>query len=241
MKEKLYTIPLSEAFEKESECPFCALFDELEKRAIEYTMGPSYMEPDVRIKTNELGFCREHYNKMYAMKNRLGLALMLTSHMDTVISEYESHYREMFSGEKKGIFSKKKNITDNFIGKLENSCFICDKISADMDKFFDTFIFMWRKENEFKNKVLNSKGFCLQHFDKIVGLAHEKMSPGEFKEFFEILIEKQKSDLTRVKDELDWFIQKFDYRFKDEPWKNSRDALKRSVIKVASENPEKEE
>lgn len=241
MKEKLYTIPLSEAFEENSECPFCSLYNQLEKRAIEYTLGPSYMEPDVRIKTNKLGFCKEHYLKMYNIKNRLGLSLMVSSHIDDIINEYESFYKTEYFSEKKGIFSKKKLCSDNMMHNLLNSCFICDKISTDMDKFFDTFIFMWRKENEFRDKVLSSNAFCLQHFDKIINLAYKKMSANEFEEFFEILFEKQKSNFIRVKEELDWFIQKFDYRFKDEPWKNSKDALKRAIIKVASKNPENDE
>ena len=240
MKEKLYTIPLNEAFDKKSECPFCALYEELEKRALEYTMGPSYMEPDVRIKTNEKGFCKEHYDRMYKMKNRLGLALMISSHIDEIMKNYESFYNNKIFQEKKGFFSSKKVSNDGHIKNLENSCFVCEKISSDMDKFFDTFIFMWRKDSGFKDKVLNSNAFCLKHFDSIVNLAYQKMSAGEFESFYKILFEKQKTDLVRVKDDLDWFIQKFDYRFKDEPWKNSKDALMRSIIKVASKNPEKD-
>ena len=241
MKEKLYTIPINEAFEKNSECPFCSLFEELEKRALEYTLGPSYMEPDIRLITNKLGFCREHYTKMYNMNNRLGLSLMTTSHFDSIISIYENFYKENFLERKKGLFEKKKAATENPIKQLEKSCFICEKISADMDKFFDTFIFMWRKEKEFKNRVLSSNGFCLKHFDTIICLAHKKMPSGEFEEFFNLLLKKQTENLHRVKEDLDWFIQKFDCRFKNEPWKNSKDALKRSIIKIASVNPEKGE
>ena len=238
MKEKLYTIPLNEALEQNSECVFCSLFKELEYKALDYTMGPSYMEPDVRIKTNKLGFCKDHYNKMYKMKNRLGLSLMVSSHFDEIMSKYDSYYKDKYFSEKRSLFGKKKICFDELLDNIENSCFICDKITADMDKFFDTFILMWRKDNEFKNKVLNSKGFCFTHFDKIVSLAHKKMSASDFENFYNIILTKQKLELMRVKDELDWFIQKFDYRFKDEPWKNSKDALKRSIIKVASESPE---
>jgi hypothetical protein len=40
--------------------------------------------------------------------------------------------------------------------------------------------------------------------------------------------------MKRVKEDLDWFIDKFDYRYKDEPWKNSKDALPRMLQKVNS-------
>ena len=40
------------------------------------------------------------------------------------------------------------------------------------------------------------------------------------------------SNWKRNEEDLRWFTQKFDYRFKDEPWKNSKDALPRVVGKI---------
>ena len=45
------------------------------------------MEPDVRIKTNEQGFCKTHYDMMFTRKNRLGMALMLESHLAEIKKE----------------------------------------------------------------------------------------------------------------------------------------------------------
>ena len=52
MKEKIYTIPVNDAFDKDCECPLCAMYQELENNAVEYTMGPSYMEDDIRAEMN---------------------------------------------------------------------------------------------------------------------------------------------------------------------------------------------
>lgn len=238
MKEKLYTIPLSEAFEKETECPFCALYDALENNAISYTLGPSYMEPESRIMTNKLGFCKKHYEKMYGEKNRLGLALMMSSHFDELILKYDECY-DYLKSEKKGLFNKKTGKI-NHIEEIDKSCFICDKINSEMDNFYDTFVYLWKKEPGFRDVVMNSKGFCLNHFDCIVKVAKKKMPEKIFDEFLSIVFEKQKKELRRVKEELDWFIKKFDYRFKDEPWYNSKTAPKRMITKVASLNVEQE-
>jgi hypothetical protein len=35
--------------------------------------------------------------------------------------------------------------------------------------------------------------------------------------------------MRELEGDLDWFTQKFDFRFKDEPWKNSKDALPRAI------------
>ena len=83
--EKIYTIPVNDAFNVQDGCPFCRMYKTLEDNELDIILGASMMEPDIRIETNKLGFCREHYEKMFGMKNRLSLALMLESHLDELI------------------------------------------------------------------------------------------------------------------------------------------------------------
>lgn len=237
LKEKLYTIPLSEAFEKKSECPFCSLFEDLEDKALEYTLGPSYMEPDSRILTNEKGFCEKHYKKMYEAGNRLGLALMTSSHFDEILKQYDSVCKREFC-EKKGIFGKTAKNNNSPIDNLEKSCFVCEKIETEAERFFDTFVYLWKTDAGFKEKVKNSKGFCIIHFERLLKTASKKLSKAEFENMRDELFRLQKSNLLRVKEELLWFIKKFDYRFKDEPWNNSKDSLRRTLIKLAGFDPE---
>ena len=82
MKEKLYTIPLMDAFKAEDECPFCFVERQLEQHAMDFVLGAgaSYMEDDVRAETDKMGFCRTHYKKMYDYGNRLGAGLILKTH-----------------------------------------------------------------------------------------------------------------------------------------------------------------
>jgi len=72
MKERIYTIPINEAFDQDSECPLCICERKLENDALEYTLGPAMMEPDSRIETNRTGFCNLHFTKLYNLQqNRL--------------------------------------------------------------------------------------------------------------------------------------------------------------------------
>ena len=89
MKEELYTIPVNDAFQTECECPVCAMKHVLEKNAVEYTMGPSYMEDDIRMETDRLGFCQRHMQMISEQNNKLGLALVVKTHMDKVIKDVE--------------------------------------------------------------------------------------------------------------------------------------------------------
>ena len=49
MKEQLYTIPVNEAFALDCECPVCAMHHKLKEDALDFTLGPSYMEDDIRM------------------------------------------------------------------------------------------------------------------------------------------------------------------------------------------------
>ena len=79
MKESIHTIPLTDAFKAEDECPFCYLEREAEQHAISFALGSgaSYMEDDVRAETDAMGFCRHHYKMMYDYGNRLGKCIDL--------------------------------------------------------------------------------------------------------------------------------------------------------------------
>ena len=65
MKEKLYAIPVNDAFNTPCECPVCAMYDKLETDAVDFTMDSSYMVDDVRMETDEKGFCSRHLKMVY--------------------------------------------------------------------------------------------------------------------------------------------------------------------------------
>lgn len=130
MKEQLYTIPVNDAFAVDCECPVCSMYDSLEKDAIEFTMGPSYMEDDIRMETNKIGFCTHHVKQLYKHQNRLGLALILHTHMQRTNRDLE----DLLSSDKpvkKGLFAKKTEnaspVTE-YIENLNHSCYICNRI-----------------------------------------------------------------------------------------------------------------
>ena len=80
--EKIYMIPVNDAYSGTSECPFCALYNKAENDYLEYYLGPSLMEPDTRKITNKTGFCPEHMGKLNkSVTNRLGLGLVMHTHL----------------------------------------------------------------------------------------------------------------------------------------------------------------
>lgn len=237
MKEKIYTIPINEAFDKDSECPFCQLNQKLEKDILDYIMGPSYMEEDIRAETDKAGFCKDHLNQMFFSGNRLGLALMLDTHLKKINKDMNSLLDSelKLAGEKKGLFKKSEDNSPfcDFQETLKNSCYACKRLNVRMDSYFETFFYLFKTEEDFRQKVAKSKGFCLDHFGRIVKEGKVKLNTKTYQEMLQMLIPIQKENFKRIEEELDWFIQKFDYRFQNEPWKNSKDSVERSILKIS--------
>ncbi|MCH5272510.1 MAG: hypothetical protein J1E35_02440 [Lachnospiraceae bacterium] len=233
MKEQLYTIPVNEAFEKDCECPVCAMRQSLEKASVEYTLGPSYMEDDIRMVTDRIGFCGKHIKELYRQQNRLGLALIMKTHMDNTIKEVEKFSKAPAAGG--GLFKKKEEAPlVEYIKRLERSCFVCERVESVFERYIATVFYLYEKESEFRERFAQSKGFCNKHYALLYAEAPRNLSGAKREEFIEALNQVYLENIKRVRDDLDWFIDKFDYRYAEEPWKNSKDALPRAILKMNS-------
>ena len=240
MKEQLYTIPVNDAFAVDCECPVCSMYDSLEKDAIEFTMGPSYMEDDIRMETNKIGFCTHHVKQLYKHQNRLGLALILHTHMQRTNRDLE----DLLSSDKpvkKGLFAKKTEnaspVTE-YIENLNQSCYICNRIDRIFARYLATIYHCYEHDEEFRRKFAASKGFCTKHFGMLYEGAPSSLSGKRLPEFIKTLNEVYLTNMKRVTDDLEWFTDKFDYRNEDKPWKNSKGALPRSMNKTNSVLPQ---
>ena len=221
--EQIYTIPVNEAFEAARDdhslgCPFCSLAEKLEANEIDLILGASMMEPDVRIKTNEQGFCRHHYDMMFGYKNRLGLALMLESHLD--------EQRKKFSG---GMFSKAGDSEIKAIAKLDSDCYVCTRIEYHFSKMLETAALLWDKDEAFHKKLATQPYFCLPHYKRFLEAAQQRLSKKRFAEFYRQASEVENKYFDELREDVSWFCKKFDYRYSDEPWKNSKDSVERAI------------
>jgi hypothetical protein len=252
MKEKIYTIPVTEVFKEESECPMCLLEKKLETQYIEYILGPSLMEPDCRAETNEKGFCRHHIELLYnKQENRLGLGLML----DTHLAQQNAKLLNIFENGKAALkrdsevsalkvlsnrVTSRQTETDktidefiSFLSSLEDKCVVCSKLEYTMDRYTDVILYLWVKEAEFRELFNHKKGFCLKHLKLLLAGTKKYLDSKERAEFVQNLMDLQLPNMERIQKEVNWFTKKFDYRNNDAPWGDSRDALPRTIQKIA--------
>ena len=222
MEEKIYTIPVTQAFEKKDGCPFCRLRRELEDTERDLIMGASMMEPDIRIKTNELGFCRRHYDKMLEMNNRLSLALMLESHLGELSDKVAICKRSVF-----GKDNSQKAASE--MKKLNSSCYICERVDEKYFKMVLTAVLLWEKERSFRDLLSAQPYFCLPHASLFIEKAKIRLDKKTYPLFIEALDKVQSAYMQSLKEDVSWFCKKFDYRYDSEPWGNAKDSVERAV------------
>lgn len=221
--EQIYTIPVNEAFEASMEdkacgCPLCAIYRKLEEDELDLILGASMMEPDVRIKTNEEGFCRLHYDQMFVRKNRLGMALTL-----------ESHLKELSDDIKNGVFGAPGTKQMKRIGELESGCYVCRRIQFNFEHMVETVVYLWDADPDFVPKLKAQPYFCLPHYRHLLQYGQKRLNKKKLSAFVddcESIVMKYISELT---EDVSWFCKKFDYRYDEEPWYNSKDSVERAI------------
>ena len=229
MKEKIYTIPINEAVDAGRECPFCIIAKKLEDETVDYTLGAAMMEPDYRVLCNEKGFCRHHYAMLFKKPNKLSLALILDTHME----EYRKRLVDAEKGiQKKGRGIFRKNDTAVPFAELSaESCVICEKIGATMERYAEVFFYMWKNDADFSKRIDESRGFCMEHFYFLAERAGKYLkNPSEF---ISAAYERQKKELDRMQENIHRFTLKFDYRNKDMEWGEAKDAPQKVIEKMS--------
>ena len=219
-----FTIPVNEAFEASATdascgCPFCALCRKLEENELDLILGASMMEPDIRIKTNKSGFCRTHYDMMFVRKNRLGMALTLESHL----AELRDEIRDGGFGGGQGNKPIKR------IGELEDTCYVCDRIKNNFEHMIDTAVYLWETDPDFPKKLEGQPYFCLPHYKKFLQYGQNRLPKKKVQEFAKQVEAIEERYLDELKEDVSWFCKKFDYRYDEEPWYNSKDSVERSI------------
>ncbi len=133
MKYTLDTLPVLDAYRENSECPLCRLRIACEDQYVDSMLGAAYMEPDCRVKTNEVGFCPRHFQLMFERRNRLGLALMTHTHLQQVERDLKTILES--GGGSKGLLASLRGgkSEDSHAAKIRerlSGCVICEQLDG---------------------------------------------------------------------------------------------------------------
>jgi hypothetical protein len=187
--EAIYTIPINEAFEHsdaKSKCPFCSLDEKLEANTLEYVLGPAMMEPDVRQTLNKSGLCAEHWSKLFAMKNKLALSLILETRSLALLQNIEL--------------------------LTEKDCFICKRIRTERGRYLSNAVHMWEKNSDFQREIENNRSMCTSHIADLLKTAKLKLRKKDFRNFKTVIAKVLEERLKVQAKNARTFADSFDYR-----------------------------
>lgn len=221
MRESIRTIPVTDIFEPKCGCPICRLRDTLEQRTVEYIMGAAMMEPDVRMETNKLGFCKTHFEQMRACKNRLSLALMLQSHLQDMQKHIFTR-KKMFEG---------KTAKQKKVSAVNNECFVCSKVDWGMSRILVTLFEMYVQQRDFRDLFAQQEMLCLPHYDLLVSMCTENMDKKYQKQFIDACGELTSKYLDTLEADVSHYCKMYDYRNTgaNADWGNSKDSIERAI------------
>ncbi len=227
--EQIYTIPVNEAFDKVVEepacgCPMCVLYRKLQEDELDIILGASMMEPDIRIKTNEQGFCLDHYRKMLVRKRMLGMGLMMQSHLEEVKKRLTP-----------ASLLNKRTAAIGALGELEGSCYVCSRVKKNLSMMEATVIYLWETDTAFREKLSRVTYFCLPHYRALIDLAAKKMHKKIYPDFYDAIHGIEENYINTLAEDVGWFCKKFDYLYDAEPWYNSKDSVPRAIKFLSGE------
>ena len=216
MAEQLYTIPINEAFDEKQGCPLCRLRQKLENQSLSYIMGAAMMEPDIRIVTNQLGFCREHFHKMLGMGNRLSLALMLDSHLQYVAQQLPEAEEK-----KPGRLGKLKKYdgespAPHMLGQAK-SCYVCRRAAEFEQKYISNVVYIWKKDPAFQEKLRAQPYFCLEHAALLLAQGQKDLSETGYLTFSRDILELCRNKMKDLSAHVTEFCRSFDHENAGKP------------------------
>ena len=199
------------------------MYEKLDNKEVDTALGPAMMEPSTRQETNEKGFCYRHFNMMLERPNKLSLSLILESHLDNIRAK-------MKGNPIKNLVIPKHKSQIKTAQALDESCYICEKVNFHINRMIETTVYLHGYDASFRQKTKKQKFFCLPHYKMMLEYAKSKLDKKQFQEFYEDVSQIQDKYFDKIIKDVSWFAKKFDYRYDNEPWYDSRDAVERAIM-----------
>ena len=177
----------------------------VEEHISEYIMGAAMMEPDVRMETNELGFCFTHYEMLLQQNNRLSLGLMLNTYLETARTNIFEKKAILFKNSAKQKKAKKAN-------EMEQTCFVCSKVDWGVNHMLETVFTMYVKDENFRKLFKAQEYICIPHYNMLMEKASEKLQKGDLDDFANALDALVTEYMKKLNSDVNDFCNSFDYR-----------------------------
>ncbi len=226
MKDHLETAPVIDAVKQDS-CPFCRLRDMIEQQTVERYLGGAVMEPDIRIRTNATGFCRNHHRLLMAQKDYHGYALMMQTRLKTVAAQLAPAVKGLAGASLFG--AKNAAALQRQAADATRECLVCRNMEDTVSRYMDIFMKLYREDERFRADFGNGPGVCLYDLPLLLQKAQTHLTPSQRKTFFETLSRQLSGTLNTAQEDLDALCSSFHYGSEHKNNPRIHEALERAV------------
>ena len=189
-----------EHFDNGSVCPLCRIRSIINERLTEQYLGEGVMEDSTRKEVNELGFCEAHFDKLYSMPSKLGLALQISTRL-------KKKTDKLIYKPANGKAAKKQ--AEKLL-EANKTCVICKYLDDTMMRYYKTISHVYRDDPNFKARIEGGNGFCLEHYAKLIENSSE--AGGKQGEYLDVLYSAMRKRLNKLESSIDEFCDHHDYR-----------------------------
>ncbi|MBQ4099770.1 MAG: hypothetical protein IJC87_06605 [Clostridia bacterium] len=214
MNYHIGTMLIDENFTESCDCPLCRIKATVDGRLTESYLGEGVMEDNTRAEVNKLGFCDHHYSLLFSSRSKLGLALQISTRLNTVLKEIKQPKN-----------AKEAKKQGEAILNLNKTCVVCKYLDEHMIRYYKTVAQVYQNVASFKDRLLKTHGFCLSHYAEL--LTYSSFAGGKQKEYLQDLYEVQSKRVKTLKTDIDEFTFHHDYRQASTPLsQGAKDSLK---------------
>lgn len=232
IKYQLETIPVWDGITSNSECFLCDLIQQAQEDSLKFYLGASVMNPETRIKVNNIGFCPSHTAMLVQSGSPNAMAVLWESHFAQTRTELEKTFSELSNTHNpKKTIAKLSRTIESRVEDPQGSCLICKRMEDRLNRYCFTIAYLWGQEKSFREAFAKSNGFCLPHMTRILELSLEALDVKQQKEFAKAMSELQTKNLERVAHDLWYMTEHYKSKNLNKPWNGCEDAQKRAVYK----------
>ncbi len=211
-------------------CALCRLSQRSVRRTLRDLFSEFVNDPPLRVRIRAArGFCRYHLPLIVDSGDGLGIAILTHDLADETLQNWgERDFRlDKNSGSNASDFRSRlaSFFASGSSPSAKTECLLCET-EKEADTRYASALAAGLSRPEVWESCLSNREFCVRHVEMLVSLAR----PPERAR----LIQLETEHLTRLKNELEEFIRKNDYRFREEPMGEEGDSWRRALLKLNS-------
>lgn len=210
MRERIYTIPLTDVVVPGGGCPFCRLCAKAEEAMLQTYLDGMLIDIEWRGRILREWLCERHLWGMQRRARKLGGAIVTQALLGQALADLEAGRMPLWG----------------------TTCTACGDLQRTLAHHAEAFIHTWLNEGDFRALAAAADPFCLPHLS-LLNREAGRLPRRKREQMRTELARMEAEALKPLLGKVDWFVRKHDARFQDAPWNGAEDAVERAIAVLA--------